>query len=96
MTHAKLLAGLEEVAAGLGIKVSYERIKKNTPRQPKGGLCRVHDEQRIIVHKLLPDSEKVAVLIDALRGFDLEQVYISPEIRQALEGAPSLLKQQNT
>jgi hypothetical protein len=94
MTDAKLLAALEEVAGGLGIKVSYERIKKNTPRQPKGGLCRVHEEKRIIVHKLLSDSEKVQVLIEALRGFDLEQVYISPEVRQALEGVPSLLKSQ--
>jgi hypothetical protein len=94
MTDAKLLAALEEVAASLGIKVSYDRIKKNTGRQPKGGLCRVHEEQRIIVHKLLSDSEKVAVLIDALQGFDLEQVYISPEVRQALEGAAPLLKNQ--
>lgn len=95
MTDSKLIAALEDVAGGLGITVSYERIKKNTSRQPRGGLCRVHDEQRIIVHKLLTDSEKVQVLIEALRGFDLESVYISPEVRQALEGAATLLKQQS-
>lgn len=92
MKDAKLIAALEEVAGMLAVKVSYENIKKNTARQPKGGLCWVHDEPRIIVHKNLTDSEKAQILIEALQGFDLEGLYITPEVRQAIEGALSLLK----
>jgi len=90
MKDEKLKAALEEVAGLLSVKVSYEKIKIASGRQPKGGLCWVHGEPRIIVHKLLPESEKVQVLIEALRGFDLENVYISPEIRRTIEGVSLL------
>jgi len=92
MKDDKLKAALEEVAASLGVKVSYETIKKGTGRQPKGGLCWVHSSPRIIIHRKLTDSEKVQVLLDALRAFDLGSIYIAPEVRQALDGAASLLK----
>jgi len=92
MKDAKLITALEEVAGMLGVKVSYENIKKNTARQPKGGHCWVHEEHRIIIHKNLTESEKAQVLIEALKGFDLENLYITPEVRQAIEGALSLLK----
>lgn len=92
MKDEKLITALEEVAGSLGVKVRYERIKKNVVRQPKGGLCRVHDEPMIIVHKLLTDEEKVQVLADALREFDLEGIYITPEVRAAIEGAATLIK----
>ena len=89
----KLLADLEEVAQRLGARVTYEVIKKNTSsRQPKGGLCYVDSDARIIIHKKLPDSEKVQVLIDSIREFDLESVFIAPELRQVIEGASALLK----
>jgi hypothetical protein len=91
MKDDKLLAALEEVAGSLGIKVRHEQIKKNTARQPKGGLCYVHGEPRIILHKPLPTHEKVQVLIEALQSLDLENVYIAPEVRQAIEGAQPLL-----
>ncbi|HLB25071.1 MAG TPA: hypothetical protein VJM83_01950 [Nitrospirota bacterium] len=95
MKDEKLISALEEVAAALGVKVSYEKIKKNTGRQPKGGLCYVHGEPRIIVHRQLTAAEKAAVLIEALREFGperLEAIYIQPEVRQAIEGM-SLLRQ---
>jgi hypothetical protein len=92
MKDAKLISALEEVAGMLAVKVSYENIKKNTARQSKGGLCWVHGEPRIIVHKNLSDSEKAAVLIEAIQGFDLEGIFITPEVRQAIEGALPLLK----
>ena len=91
MKDEKLLTALEEVAGSLGVKVRHEQIKKNTARQPKGGLCYVHGEPRIILHKPLPIHEKVQVLIEALQSFDLENIYISPEVRQAIEGAQPLL-----
>jgi len=91
MKDDKLTEALEEVAGRLGVKVSVERIIKNSIRQPHGGLCWVDGEPRIIIHKKLTDAEKVQVLVDALRGFDLEDMHIPPEVRQVLEGAEPLL-----
>ncbi len=92
MKDDKLLQGLEEVAGMLGVKVSYEKIVKNPVRQPKGGLCRVDGEPRIIIHKKLTDSEKAQVMIESLRQFDLDGIFIAPEIRQAIEGVAALIK----
>ncbi len=92
MKDDKLIAALEEVAGMVGARVSYETIKKTTGRQPKGGLCYINDEPRIIIHRKLTDSEKVQVLVDALHEFDLEKLYIAPEVRQAIEGVTNLIK----
>ncbi len=92
MKDARLVSALEEVASMLGVKVSYENIKKSTARQPKGGLCYVRDLPRIIVHKPLPASEKAAVLTAALGAFDLESLYITPEVRRAIEGIAAPIK----
>lgn len=92
MKEDKLRAALEEVAGQVGVKVTYEKIKKQTGRQPKGGLCYVHGDPRIIIHRDLSDGEKVQVLVESLREFDLENLYIAPEIRQAIEGVSSLIK----
>ena len=96
MKDDKLMESLEELAASLGVKVNYEKIKKHTARQPKGGLCVVKGEPRIIVHRPLAASERVQVLIESLKGYDLESVYIAPEVRQAIEGALPLLKQASS
>ena len=92
MKDDKLIAALEEVARMVGARVSYETIKKTTGRQPKGGLCYITEGPRIIIHKKLTDSEKAQVLIEALRDFDLENLFIAPEVRQAIEGVSSLIK----
>jgi hypothetical protein len=95
MKDDKLRASLEEVAAQVGIPVTYEKIKKTTGRQPKGGLCYVHDEPRIIVHRFLNEGEKIQVLIEALRDLDLENLFIQPEVRQAIEGVKPLISKEN-
>ncbi len=92
MKDEKLVESLEEVASSLGVRVNYEKIRKHTARQPKGGLCIVKGEPRIIVHRPLGVSEKVQVLIESLQGYDLESVYMTPEVRQAFEGVTPLLK----
>jgi len=92
MKDDKLVQALEEVAGMLGVKVNYERIIKNPVRQPKGGLCRVDGEPRIIIHSKLTDAEKVQVLIESLRQFDLDGIFIAPEVRQAIEGVAALIK----
>jgi len=93
MKPDKLVEELVEVAAALGVKVRVEVIKKNSIGQPKGGLCHVEGEPVILVHRKLKDSDKAQVLIEALDGFDLDSVFIKPEVREIIEGVlPKLLK----
>ncbi|MCB9568451.1 MAG: hypothetical protein H6710_14770 [Myxococcales bacterium] len=82
MDVQKQLAELEEVARTLKVRVSYDAM--SGPTQGGGGLCKVRGEYRIIVDKRLKPSERVRVLADALRGFDTEGIFVSPQVRELL------------
>jgi hypothetical protein len=51
-----------------------------------GGLCCVRGEYVIIVHSQATVKEKIKVMTEALRHFDLGDIYIKPVIRQLVEG----------
>jgi hypothetical protein len=72
------LSELEGVAEKKKIKVSYESIGGELGA---GGLCKVKGEHRIIVDKRATDGEKVTVLATALSRFDLDDVFVSEEVR---------------
>ena len=38
----------------------------------------------MIIDRKAPPSDRVAMLLDALAGFDTDAVYLAPEIRDAL------------
>ncbi|MCA9657797.1 MAG: hypothetical protein KC486_05595 [Myxococcales bacterium] len=82
MDVQKQLHELEEVAKSLGVRVSYDPM--HGPSKGGGGLCRVRGEYRVIVDKRLRPSERVRVLAEALRSFDTEGIFVSPQIRQLL------------
>jgi hypothetical protein len=93
MRPEKLVEELKEVAVALGVTVRIEVIKQNTIGQPKGGLCYVDGQPVVLVHRKLKDSDKAQVMIEALGEFDLDSVFIKPEVRETIEGVlPKLLK----
>ncbi|HVN63633.1 MAG TPA: hypothetical protein VMT58_03265, partial [Candidatus Binataceae bacterium] len=54
----------------------------------RGGACRLREKNLVIVDRELPASEQLEVIALALRGRDLESVYLSPAARRAI-GAPA-------
>ena len=80
-----LLGQLEEVADKLGVGIRCEKINVEESNS-LGGLCRVQGEYIIIIDSRATIKEKIQVLAEALRHFDLEGIYIKPKIRQLLEG----------
>ena len=76
-----ILKELEEVAEKLGIKIRYEKTKA------RGGLCKKDEQFMIIIDKASNPHYKITVLSEALKGFDLDGIYISPKIRELLEDA---------
>ena len=67
---------LEEAAAKVGVTVQHDSLTGEGTGQ--GGLCKVKGEWRIIIDRKATPGEKVVVLAQALGGFDLEGLFLSP------------------
>lgn len=76
----KLLKQLEELAEKLDLRLRYEHIKKESRFYP-GGLCRVKDEDIIIINSKAPLEDKINTFVEALGNFDLSNVFMHPALR---------------
>ena len=86
----KQLQELEQLAANLGVRVSYDAMTGLS--QGSGGLCKVRGEWRIIMDKRLKAAERMQVISDALRSrFDTEAHFVSPQVRSMLVPLASAL-----
>lgn len=88
MNSQEMLEQLEGLAERMSIRVRYEKCRS------RGGLCRVKQEQIIIVRKDLTVPEKVEIFSRALCRFPLEDYYLMPEVRSYLEKAASSVMDQ--
>jgi len=73
---------LEQAAAQLGIKVRYETMTGDSAGA--GGLCKLRGEWTVIMDRKSAPSDRAALLLDALVGFDFESVFLPPQVREAL------------
>ena len=73
---------LEQAAAHLGIRVRYEAMTGETVGA--GGLCKVRGQWNVIIDRRANASDRAATLVDALARFDVEGIYLPPEVREAL------------
>lgn len=86
MRDELLLAALETLTEQLRIPVTYATLA--TDELPgRGGLCVLHGERRIIIERTLSTREKARLLAAGLAQFDLEDVFLLPAVRQAIEVA---------
>lgn len=77
------LSLLEELADKLGIPIRYEIIKDELTGP--GGLCRVDGKFILIIDSTAIAKEKIEIMTDALRRFDLDNIYVRPALRELLE-----------
>lgn len=82
----KQLHELEVLAESLGVRVCYEAMTGLS--QGGGGLCKVRGEWRVIMDRRLKPPERLEVLAHALRSFDTEAHFVSPQVRALLEEPP--------
>ncbi|MFH0926820.1 MAG: hypothetical protein V1872_14510 [bacterium] len=78
MTKQQLLQELEALASRMNIDIRYER------GNIKGGLCRIHEKQLVIINKQFSLEDKIDIFIQSLQGFPLEEIYVSPQLRTLL------------
>lgn len=74
-----LLDELKQLAIQIGAKVRFER------GDFKGGYCLMKKDKIIVINKLSNLQRKVYILASALKELGLEQLYISPKIRELIE-----------
>ena len=80
MTAQQQLHELERLAEILEVKVCYEPMAGLV--QGTGGLCRVRGQYRVIIDKKLRAPERVNILADALRRFDVAGLEMAPHVRR--------------
>jgi hypothetical protein len=78
-----LLNQLEELAGKLSIEIRYGIIPGEDLHRT-GGLCRVNGQYKLIIHSRLTVKENIGVIIQALKGFEMGDVYVIPVIRELL------------
>jgi hypothetical protein len=84
MDDRTALSQLEGLADKLGIPIRYEKIEDELTG--KGGLCRIEGNHILIIHSKATVKEKMQVMIEALRRFDLGDIYVKPALREMLDG----------
>jgi hypothetical protein len=76
MKKREILVELTRIACKIGIKIIEDKLLK------KGGYCRVFKNKYIIMDKRISEEDKLNILIKALRRNNLENIYLTPKIRE--------------
>jgi len=82
---AQLVSELEELAQRCGIEVRHEKLLREIGYRARSGSCKVREKNLVILDRTLAPAEQVEVLAEALRGQDLENLYLSPAARRLLQ-----------
>jgi hypothetical protein len=79
MKTEHLVQALEAAVAQLGVQVRRERGAF------RGGLCTVDGATMVILNRRHPAEVHLAILAAVLRELPVEQIYLRPAVRDALE-----------
>jgi hypothetical protein len=79
MEMTELTTELESIAAKLGIKIRYEK------GDFEGGYCVLKSERIVVINKKLPPRARLSVLARGISEIGLENIYISPAVRDFIE-----------
>jgi hypothetical protein len=75
---------LEALAYSLGVEVRYEKIPQDDVTI-SGGLYRLKGKNVIVIESRATTKDRIRILVQALKPFDLANVYIRPALRELLE-----------
>ena len=84
-----IIGQLEELIERFGIQIRYEPMHQDEESiKLVGGLCRLKGENVLIINSKAAVSDKMKALAEAVRHFDIDQIYILPAVRDFLEKIP--------
>ena len=89
MDDNQIVELLEELAESFGLQISYEtiRLDEELGNRP-GGVCLLRGQRLIIINPNASMREKIRILSEAVKLFDLDQIYIRPVLRELLDSLP--------
>ena len=89
MDQDAIIDQLEELAESFGVQIRYEPIKQDEDLvRVVGGLCLLRGEYVLIIDSKAAMGDKIRTFAEALRHFDLDQIYIKPALRELLDKVP--------
>ena len=74
-----VLNDLKSLATQMGAKVRFER------GDFKGGYCLLKESKVIVINKLSNLQKKVTVLAAALNELGIDEMYLTPKLREIIE-----------
>ena len=89
MDSISKLEDLKEIASELSIDIITGSLF-DPEIIVKSGHCKVKGKNIIIIDSVLSSQEQSEVIIQALRKFDMESIYLPPWIRERLESDNSI------
>lgn len=81
-----LIGELRTAAEAIGIRVRRERLLREVGYHVRSGLCRLDDQEILLVESELAPDVQIELLLGALAGRDLSGVPLSEEALQLLRG----------
>jgi hypothetical protein len=91
MKPAKTYASLVELAYRFNIEV-VEHNLKISGLSVNSGMCKVGQQTRIVIDKHKTFAEKIDIIVDCLREYDTESVFIVPALRELFTETKSAKK----
>jgi hypothetical protein len=83
----RLMRLIDELAEAAK-RVGFEKILREIGYRARGGACRLREQELLILDRDQAPADQIEVLAEALRGRDLEQIYLSPAARRVLQTGP--------
>jgi len=74
---------LKEAAEKLSIKIETTSLN-DQEFSIQSGYCKLNGEDLIILDKNLPDEEHMVVILDTLKKFNLDNIYVADWIREKI------------
>ncbi|HJN03406.1 MAG: hypothetical protein QF907_07255 [Nitrospinota bacterium] len=84
-SNDSLLQSLIELAEKLSVRVIFKNLKDDE-FVIKSGMCSIKGDTLIIIDSRVSLEEKVKTLCKELKKFNLDNIFISPAMRDILQG----------
>ena len=78
------LEDLKSVAEKLAIEIEIVNLN-NQEFQMQSGYCKMNGKDLILLDKNISLQEQSEILLQTLKNFDLEDIYVAPWIREFIE-----------